>query len=77
VPFYAAGVGDDCGWLLRSPTLSEDEAGLEIGKIAVTQLLYVDRLLIELAVFDGIITPSDRPSCTFASRRAVSGAQAP
>jgi hypothetical protein len=38
------------------------------------QLLYSDRLVIELAIFDEIITPSDRPNCTLASRRTISGA---
>jgi hypothetical protein len=42
-----------------SPSLSRDEAGLQISEIAGTQLLHSDRLVIELAIFDRIITPSD------------------
>jgi hypothetical protein len=40
-------------------SLSQDEAGLEIGEIAGAQLLHSDRLVIELAIFDRIITARD------------------
>jgi hypothetical protein len=59
VTFDAAGVGDDRRGLLRPPSLSQDESGLKISEIAGAQLLYSDRLVIELAIFDGIISPSD------------------
>lgn len=35
---------------------SYDESGLQISELASTQLLHGDRLKIELAIFDGIIT---------------------
>jgi hypothetical protein len=59
------------------PPFSQDETGLQISEIAGTELLHGDRPVIELAPSAGSSPPATRPSCTFASRRAVSGAQAP
>jgi hypothetical protein len=60
--------------LLRSP---EDEASLKIGEIAGAQLLHGDRLVIKLAIFDGIITPSDPTELNLCLSAGVSGVQAP
>jgi hypothetical protein len=59
VTLNAASVGSDGRRFLRSSSFPEDEASLEVGEMAGTQLLHGDRLVIELAIFDGIITPSD------------------
>src|SRR6266851_743034 len=43
----------------RSSAASDDGLPPQIGKIAGAQLLHSDRFVIELAIFDGIVTPSD------------------
>src|SRR5207245_494835 len=59
VTLNAASVGDDGRRLLRSPAFPQDEPCLQIFEIAGTQLLHGDRLVIELTIFGGIISPSD------------------
>src|SRR5216684_3010660 len=65
VTLDAAGVGDDRCRLLRSPAFRQDEPGLQIVEIAGAQLLHGDRLVIELALFGGVISPSDPTELDF------------
>src|SRR6266851_1614397 len=65
VALNAANVSGDRRRLLRSPAFPQDEPGLQIFEIAGTQLLHGDRLVIELTLFGGIISPSDSTELDF------------
>jgi hypothetical protein len=65
VTLNAASVGGDRRRLLRSPAFPQDEPGLQIFEIAGTQLLHGDRLVIELTLFGGVISPSDATELDF------------
>jgi hypothetical protein len=71
VPLDATRVGGDGRRFLRSSAFPENEAGLQIREIPDAQLLHSDRLVIELAILDGIITPGDPTELhlRFAARR--------
>ena len=52
----AAGVGYDGRRLLRTPTLSEYEACLQVVEIEIAEFLDSDCLMIELALLGWVVT---------------------
>lgn len=54
VALDTAYVGDDGAGLLRTISLAEDEALVEVGEVAVAELLHGHGLVIELALLGGV-----------------------
>lgn len=76
----AASVGDDRRGLLRSSSVSQDKPGLEFSEISCAQLFHSDRLVIELAIFHGVVTVSDSTElhlCLSAGRLGRPGSMKP
>ena len=75
MPLDAARIGADGCRLLRSPAFPKNKTGLQVSEIAGAEFLHGDRLVVELAIFDGIVTPSDAADLNL--RLSASGLRSP